>query len=113
VPQHTLKLSIDYTLLDELSLGLDANLHSGQFLRGDEANLLGPTDAYAVLQARARYRLSDHLSLFGMAENVLNTDYETFGLLGEADEVFPDFEDNRFVSPNAPIGAWIGARIEL
>lgn len=113
VPQHSLKLSVDYAPLDELSLGLDANLHSGQFLRGDEANVLDPSDGYAVVQVRARYRLGEHLWLFGMAENVLAAEYETFGLLGEADEVFPDFEDNRFLSPGAPISGWLGARIEL
>ncbi|MEL6184116.1 MAG: hypothetical protein AAFU79_05785 [Myxococcota bacterium] len=50
------------------------------------------------------------MTIFGRIENLFDNRYENFGLLGEADEVFPNFEDNRFLGPGAPLGAWIGLR---
>jgi iron complex outermembrane receptor protein len=50
--------------------------------------------------------------LFARVENVLDEDYETFGLLGEPKEVFPEFEDPRFLGAGPPFGAWVGARIK-
>jgi hypothetical protein len=44
-------------------------------------------------------------------ENVTNAHYETFGLLGDASEVFPDFTDPRFLGSGPPFGAWLGVRI--
>jgi hypothetical protein len=44
-------------------------------------------------------------------DNVLDQEYETFGLFGEADEVLGDaFEDSRFFSPAAPRAAWLGVQ---
>jgi hypothetical protein len=34
-------------------------------------------------------------------------------LLGEANEVFPTFTDNRFFGPGAPIGGWFGIKISM
>jgi hypothetical protein len=42
---------------------------------------------------------------------VFDQEYETFGLLGEPDEVFADFQDPRFVGAGPPRGAWVGARV--
>jgi len=50
------------------------------------------------------------LRLFARIENLFDKDYETFGLLGEPDEVFPEFEDPRFFGSGPPLGAWVGVR---
>ncbi len=113
IPAHVLKLGADQELLAGLSVGADVTVNSGQFLRGDEANRLGPTDAFAVLNLRGEYRASERVSLFATVENALGTRYETFGLVGEPDEVFPDFEDRRFFGPGAPRGGWIGLTLQL
>jgi len=34
-------------------------------------------------------------------------------ILGDADEIFPDFDNPRFVSPAQPRGAWLGIRVAL
>ena len=87
---------------------------SGAFFRGDEGNLLDELDAYAVVGVRAEYRLSERASVFASIDNLLDEEYETFGLFGQADEVLGDeFDEPYFVGPGAPRAAWIGFRIEL
>ena len=44
---------------------------------------------------------------------MFDTDYETFGLLGEADEIFAAFDDARFLGAAAPISGFIGLRINF
>jgi outer membrane receptor protein involved in Fe transport len=56
--------------------------------------------------------LNENVRLFVNVDNVLDEEYETFGLFGEADEVLGEaFEDSRFFSPAAPRAAWVGVRI--
>jgi outer membrane receptor protein involved in Fe transport len=57
--------------------------------------------------------LRDWFTVFARVENVFDEDYETFGLLGEPDEVFENFADPRFLGAGPPRGAWVGVRIEL
>jgi len=46
--------------------------------------------------------------------NLLDEEYETFGLFGQAEEVLGDeFAEPYFVGPGAPRAAWIGFRVEL
>ena len=110
IPQHRFKGGVDYQIIDDLSVGTDVTVNSGVFFRGDEANLLDQTGSFTVFNLRAQYALFDQVTVFGRIENLFNSDYENFGLLGEADEVFPNFDDNRFLGPGAPFGAWIGVR---
>jgi iron complex outermembrane recepter protein len=113
IPAHILKVGADYSPLSKLSVGMDVTFNSGQYLRGDEANQLGTTDAFAIMNVRGQYDFSQQVSLFLSIENLLDTAYETFGLLGAPNEVFDDFEDPRFLGPGAPIGAWVGLTIKL
>ena len=89
--------------------------NTGVYLRGDESNQLDTTDAYAVVNLVGNYQVTRNFSLFARVENLFDTDYETFGLLGEPDEIpgFEDFEDPRFLGPGAPIAGFIGIRIEI
>jgi iron complex outermembrane recepter protein len=113
VPEHDANIGLDYAFTDRLSLGADLTFRSGVYLRGDEANLLEKTDGYAVLTLRGLYRVSEGVALFARIENALDSDYETFGLLGEPDEVFPDFEDPRFLGAGPRFGAWVGVKVTL
>lgn len=113
IPEHLANLGADFWFTDRFTIGADVVYRSGVYLRGDEPNLLGKTDAYTVLNLRTEYRLGDRASLFARIENALDEEYETFGLLGEPDEVFPEFENPRFYGAGPPRGAWVGVRVKF
>jgi len=115
IPAHTLKIGGDYQLTSKLNVGADMLYNSGVYLRGDEANLLNTTDGYAIVNIRGEYELSKTFSVFAFVNNLFDTDYETFGLLGEPDEVddFSTFDNPRFLSPGAPIAGFIGIKLKL
>ena len=114
VPEDLLKLSANFAITPQFSLGADLLHQSNQFLRGDEGNLLDPLPGYTVVNIGAEYRLNRNFMVFVRIDNVLDAEYETFGLLGAADEVLGDeFADPRFASPAAPISGWIGLKWTL
>ena len=115
IPAHTLKLGGIYRFTPVFSMGADLQFNSGVYLRGDEANLLDTTDSYATVNIRGEYVIHPNLTLFAMVNNLFDQEYETFGLLGEPDEVddFASFDDPRFLSPGAPISGFIGVRLTL
>ena len=109
IPQHLLKAGITWSPGNRVRLGVDVHANSDSFLRGDEGNDTSPIDGYAVLNAHGTLHINDHLQVFLSVANLLNSDYESFGLFGEADEVLgSEFDDTRFLSPGAPRAAWIG-----
>ena len=113
VPRRLLKAGLAAELTPRV--GIDAELlHvSGQHFRGDEANWVRGLGGYTVVNFRMDYRLSARLTAFASIDNLLDRDYATFGVFGEADEVLGDrFESPRFVTPSAPRAAWLGIEIE-
>ena len=118
IPEHNLKVGGDYRLGERFTLGADVLYNSGQHMRGDESSELEETDAYAVANLRAQYQLSDRLVLFAIVNNLLDTDYETFGLIGEEPSevdvpAFSEFEDPRFFGPAAPRAGYLGFKLSL
>jgi outer membrane receptor protein involved in Fe transport len=111
LPTHAAKAGAFVALVPRLEVGLTALAQSAQPYRGDEANLLSNLPGYVVLGARASYDLLDHLQLFVYAQNLLDAEYETFGVLGDPSEVLEDMEDPRFQSPGAPLGVWAGITV--
>ena len=116
IPDHQLKLGGDYIFSDAFSLGLELLYNSEQYLRGDEANLLPPVAGYTIVNLRGRYRHNDQIELFLRISNLVNTDYETFGLLGEEPNevdvpLFQTFTNPRFLGPGAPRSIFAGIRI--
>lgn len=114
VPQRNLAAGANLALTEGLTISLDMKHQSNQFLRGDEGNLNPPLASYTTFSAGAEWRLSASVTLFAQIENLFDSDYATFGLYGAADEVLgEEFDDPRFVSPAAPLSAWIGVRWTL
>jgi outer membrane receptor protein involved in Fe transport len=113
LPVHSARLGADVKPLDALSLGASAQLVSSQYYRGDEANLLSPLPGYATLNARANYDISSAASVFVRLDNVLSSEFETFGLLGDPSEVLPDAENPRFAAPSPPRSVWMGLEVQL
>lgn len=113
IPRHQGNVGLELRFADRFRVGAELVMRSGVYLRGDEANLLNETDSYTILNLRGEYRFGDHVTLFARIENVFDEDYETFGLLGEPDEVFEDFVDPRFFGAGPPLGAWVGVKVRL
>jgi iron complex outermembrane recepter protein len=113
LPMHSLRVGADVTPFAGLSVGGWVNLDSSQYYRGDEANLLRPLPGHATLNARASYELSRRSLLFVRADNLLGAKLETFGLLGQADELIPGAENPRYASPGSPRSVWAGLDVQL
>lgn len=115
IPEHTFKVGGDYAVTSKFTLGADLLYKSGVYLRGDESNQLDKLDDYATVNVRGEYQFNNRISFFARVNNLFDEDYESFGLLGEPDEVpgFDDFEDPRFVGVGAPISGFVGIRVEL
>ncbi|MCG8380215.1 MAG: TonB-dependent receptor, partial [Proteobacteria bacterium] len=119
IPEHSIKLGGIYSFNDRFSVGANMIYNSTQVLRGDESNELGPVDGYAVVNLNATYKIHKNFAFFARVNNLFDTDYETFGLLGESDEVFDgsgatqEFSDATFLGPGAPINAFAGITISF
>jgi len=113
LPEHNLKIGADYHVTAKFTIGTDMIYNSDQYFRGDEANLLDTIDGYVVVNARASYQFNKNISVFGNVNNLFDTDYETFGLLGEPDEIFAAFNDPRFIGVGSPISAYIGMKVSF
>jgi iron complex outermembrane receptor protein len=114
VPEQLLKLSADFAFTPRLSVSSELLYQSNQYLRGDEGNHLDPLQGFTVVNVGLEYRLNRHFMVFARVDNVFDSEYETFGLVGAADEVLGDeFGDPRFVSPAAPVSGWIGLKWTL
>lgn len=114
IPRHNLKAGIKWEPRNDLSLSADASYISGQYLRGDEMNALASIDGYVVLDFFGRYELTQSLSVFWKVDNLLDSIYETFGLLGEPGEVLEEgFDNPRFLAPGPPFGVWAGFEYEF
>jgi iron complex outermembrane recepter protein len=109
IPKHVVKLALSFRSSSGLSAGMNVTGSSGQYSRGDEANLIAPVPGYVVVNARVAYRVSPHVSVFALANNVLDASDSTFGVLGDATEVLgPAYDSPQFLGPGAPRAAWLG-----
>jgi outer membrane receptor protein involved in Fe transport len=118
VPDHLLKFGGEYLFDEGLSLGVDVVYNSGQHLRGDESNQLEQINAFTVVNLRGQYRLNEHLVFFASITNLLDKDYETFGLMGEEPgevdvPAFSGFSNPRFLGPGAPRAGFVGVKLSL
>jgi outer membrane receptor protein involved in Fe transport len=112
IPQNTLKLSLGWQATPQLHLKIQMIAASGQYLRGDEANLQQQLPGYATFNTDADYRLTDFVTLTLEGENVFDRRYATFGLYGDpsGNGAFPQFTNPRFVVPAQPFGLWAGIK---
>ena len=112
VPAHAGTVTVNAAMTDRLALGVSLRAQSGQFLRGDEANLLDPVPGFAVLNAHARTRLTDRLAAVVQVQNILDARFHTFGVLGDPSLVADD-DDPRFLSPGVPRAIWGGVEVKF
>lgn len=113
IPRHDLKGTLMATV-GRTTFGGDVAYLSSQYLRGDEANLLPVIDGHVVVNVSASHVLGKYLQVTGRIANLFGAEYNTFGLLGEADDVLGgNYDDTRFLSPAPPRAAWVGFEVLL
>ena len=105
-PKHHIKFYLDYALTNQASLGAEIISASSQYYRGDEANENDTLDSYVVTNVYVDYQFNHTFSAQLRINNLFDTEYETFGTYGEADEVlediYSDVESPLFVGPAQP-----------
>ena len=115
IPAHTVKLGVDVDVTLAWTVGATVRASSGQYLVGDASNLNPKTGAYAVLDLDSEYRVTDHVTLFGLIRNATDANYATFGTFSPTAVVpilqAPNASNPRSLSLGAPIGVWAGLRV--
>ena len=121
IPQHSLKLRLEYTPTEQATLGLSVICSSSVYARGDESNRdsNGKVPGYAVANLDGRYALNKHMEIFARVANLLDRKYANFGVLGKNvfngpgrtfDPANPVNEQYR--GPGTQRGIWLGARYQ-
>jgi len=111
-PESIAKAGVEIDITSRLTMGSNVVYTSDRILRGDEANLLTPVSGGTTVDLFGEFQINSKVLFFFRVDNLLDKAYETFGLLGDAEDVLGDeFDDARFLTPAAPRGAWIGFRI--
>jgi iron complex outermembrane recepter protein len=115
IPQHQFKITSDYNFSNGLRLGLDVLSNGSQVLRGDESNQLDEVSGYTTVSMRARYSVNERLEVFAKVDNLLDKEFESFGLLGEEPgelevPIIEDLTNPVFLGAGAPRAAFLGLR---
>ena len=119
IPQHTLRMRLDYTASEALAFGANLVANSAIRSRGDENNkdVHGTIAGYALVNLDGTWRFANNWELFARIDNVFDREVANFGILGR--NVFPNpartFDPANAVSEPflglvPPRGAWIGLR---
>ena len=134
IPRHTGRIVLEYAFGERWNLGANLVAASGAYLHGDEnnANRAGGTNGqgsyiagsgwisgYTVVNLTGSYHLGKRLELFGRVLNLFDKRYATAGFLTtsafNANGSFianpGDWSNQNALSPAAPRGVWIGARL--
>ena len=115
IPQHQFKISSDYNFSSSFSIGLDVLSNGSQVLRGDESNQLDEVSGYTTVGLRARYSVNEKLEVFAKINNLLDKEFESFGLLGEEPgelevPIIENLTNPIFLGAGAPRAAFLGVR---
>ena len=116
IPRHSLKASVGVALTSAWDVAVETILTSSRVFVGDEGNDQAEVDGYGLLNLRSSYQATDRVVLFLRVDNLLDREYETFGVLAEIEielDEAPGAADPLFVSPGAPRSAFAGVRFQF
>ena len=115
VPLNRLKFGVEYGITPAWTVGLSGIASSGQYLFGDEANLVPRIAPYVVLTLDTRYRLTPGIEVFGTVTNPTNAKYETYGTFSPTSAIpiaqAPGASNTRSLSPAAPVAGYGGVHV--
>jgi iron complex outermembrane receptor protein len=114
VPQHRFKAGAEYRITPAWKLGAGLVVASDQYLRGDETNQNPKIPAYWVVSLHTSFDLTENIRLFGLAQNLFDKKYETFGTFFEPNRVpFLGLSNPRTLTPAAPFALFAGLRVKF
>ena len=128
LPLHTLKLNLEWQATPQLSLGAGVHYNSSLPTQGNEDGKVGEDDdavadatikGHTLLNLKANYQLQKGLILFAKINNVLDTRYESYGMIGENNFKLDGSRDAtqqtvaKFVAPGAPRSYLVGLRYQF
>ena len=93
IPSQLGKLGLEYHITPRLIVGGDTILVGQQYYVGDDSNLNPRLPFYNVLNFHTSYQITDTVQVFGIANNVYNRKYATYGTF------YDTTTDARAVSP--------------
>jgi iron complex outermembrane recepter protein len=119
IPQHSVKMRLQYDFHERATLGANAIFSSSVFARGDENNqdANGRVPGYAIVNLDGRFSLAQGFELFARVANLFDRKYSNFGILGQNfftgpgrsfDGANPAIE--QFRGYGVPRGVWVGLR---
>jgi outer membrane receptor protein involved in Fe transport len=118
IARHTLKLRAAYDVTPSWNIGTNVVVAASQYARGDENNQdsNGKVPGYAVVHLDTHYSINNNWKLFAKLNNVFDTQYATFGVLGG--NIFNldglgNPVNEQFRSPAAPRAGWVGVTYEF
>jgi iron complex outermembrane receptor protein len=114
IPDYRFKTGADYQITDAWKLGADLNIIGSQYLVGDESNQNPKVPAYWVVNLHSSYKVSEHVELFGLVNNLFDRHYDVYGAFFQANS-FPylNLTDPRTFVPGMPFAAYAGIRARL
>lgn len=110
IPQNTVKLSGEYQVLEDWFVGADLQYFSSRYVRGDDANVYQQIGAFTTINLDTRYVVAKNVELFAIARNISNANYQNFGMLNTN---FFTGQQERFLTPGAPITGYAGIRVHF
>lgn len=127
LPNHTLKLNADWRVTPKFTLGGTAITTSSITTQGNEDGKIfdnetadAKVNGYTIFHLHANYVAEKGLDYFGRINNVFDTRYETYGMMGMSafdasgtkivNAVGDEGTVNRFVAPGAPRSFMVGLR---
>ncbi len=116
IPGKVAKLGVNYAFSEAVHSGLEWMVNGPQVMRGDESNALPEIDGTALVNAHLTWRVRTSLSLSVRVSNLLDTEYENFGMLGEdPSELLPTLDNTRpvYLGIGAPRAAWVALELSL
>jgi outer membrane receptor protein involved in Fe transport len=121
-------LNLDWQATNQLNLGAGVQYSSSIVTQGNEDGNIGTEDestamdasikGYTLLNLKASYKAQKGLTLFAKINNVLDTRYETYGMIGENNFAVDGDETtaqtlSKFVAPGAPRSYLVGLRYQF
>jgi outer membrane receptor protein involved in Fe transport len=105
IPRHSFKAGVQQEWSESWYASLEGIVESNRVFVGDEGNDQRALNGYGILNFYASYRFGRPVELFVRMDNLLNRQYETFGVLAETEidlREVPEVSDPRFVGPGRP-----------